>query len=249
MRRLIAILAALLIAPLSSAAQFDQCDQSEAACILDAAWGAALVLPDEKRARLSTAFLEVASLSSEPDILTRWEDRFERSADSLPTYPDYGWETAEPILASYGVEGLIDRAQKRAAPLSFGRADALLAAGKHYQASDPAKAARLNQVLLDMIGPASKFERPLLAHAAAELAMTRCDSDLLERAVARTDAPRNLRYAFWRARIQGDSLGLLGRIRAIDSIEDTRDIRRILDGYRAILELGYCPSDKSAIGE
>ena len=249
MKRLIAVCTALLLAPLSSAAQFDQCDQPEAACILDAAWGAALVLPDEKRSLLADAFLEVANLSADPVIIARWETRFERPADRLRTFPDYGWQTAEPLLNAHGVEGLIDLARQRAAPLSFGRADVLLSAGKHYRQSEPEKAARLNQALLDMMQSASKFEKPSLAHAAAELAMTRCDGDLLARAVALTDAPRNLRYAFWRARVEGNSLSLLSRIRAIDNIEDTRDIRRILDGYRAILELGYCPSDKSAIGE
>ena len=231
---------------LSSAAQ--TCEKSETACLLDAAWSAALVLPDEKRDRLAPQFLELALLSEEPQLLRDWEARFERTAETLQSYPDYGWQTAEPLLQTDGVDGLIARAETRAAPLSFGRADVLLAAGKHFRITNPNAALRLNQALLSISKSASKFERPSLAHAAAELAMARCDKALLEDAIARTDAPRNIRYAFWRARITGDGMSLLPRVRAIDTDEDTREVRRVLNGYRAILELGYCSPMKTEIG-
>ena len=78
--------------------------------------------------------------------------------------------------------------------------------------------------------------------------MIRCDADTLSRAISITESPNSLRYAFWRARIDGTSVGLVNRIRNIGSIDDTREIRRILDGYRAILEHGYCPVSKSEIG-
>ena len=100
-----------------------------------------------------------------------------------------------------------------------------------------------------MLAKASKFEKPNLAHAAAELAMARCDADVLEQALRSTDAPRNLRYAFWRSRITGRDDALLAQVRAIDEDEDTREVRRVLDGYRAILELGYCPVRISQIGD
>ncbi len=231
---------------LSSAAQ--TCEKSETACLLDAAWSAALVLPEDKRDRLAPQFLELAMLSDEPELLRDWEARFERNADTLRPYPDYGWQTAEPLLRTDGVDGLIARAESRAAPLSFGRADVLLAAGKHFRLSNPRSALRLNQALLSIAKSASKFERPSLAHAAAELAMARCDLPLLEDAIARTDAPNSIRYAFWRARIAGDAMSLLPRVRAIDTDEDTREVRRVLNGYRAILELGYCSSVKTEIG-
>ena len=224
------------------------CEKSETACVLDAAWSAALVLPAEKRDRLASQFLELAQLSGDAELLTHWEARFNRPAGNLASYPDYGWQMAEPLLQSEGVDGLIARAETRAAPLNVGRTDVLLAAGKHFQTSDPEIALRLNRALLSISRTASKFERPNLAHAAAELAMVRCDSALLNEAIAKTDAPTSIRYAFWRARVNGSGLSLLPRVRAIETDEDTREVRRVLDGYRAILEFGYCPTLKSEIG-
>ena len=248
MNRFLACLAILLLGAMPASAQPAVCEDPEAACILDAAWGAALLLPEETRARLEPAFLEIAHLSLNAQVLAKWEARFDRKAEHSKTYPDYGWATAEPILASRGVDGLIDLARQRAAPVSVGRADVLLAAGKHFRDTDPQNADRLNQVLFDLMRTASKFEKPVLAHAAAELAMIRCDADTLSRAISITESPNSLRYAFWRARIDGTSVGLVNRIRNIGSIDDTREIRRILDGYRAILEHGYCPVSKSEIG-
>ncbi|MEL7113041.1 MAG: hypothetical protein AAGK93_08905 [Pseudomonadota bacterium] len=242
------LVTALLGFALSFPATAQSCEKSETACLLDAAWSAALVLPIEKRERLAPQFIELAQLSEEPDLQRFWETRFESSATRLAPYPDYGWRTAEPLLEAEGVEGLIARAEARAAPLSFGRADVLLAAGKHFRSSNPAAALRLNQALLSISNSASKFERPSLAHAAAELAMARCDRALLDQAIARTDAPRSIRYAFWQARIAGNGMSLLPRVRDIDMDEDTREVRRVLDGYRAILEYGYCPIVKTEIG-
>ncbi|MCR9268906.1 MAG: hypothetical protein NXH72_02840 [Hyphomonadaceae bacterium] len=238
----------LLGAVISVSAQAQDCDKSETACVLDAAWTAALVLPEEKRTRLAAPFLELALLTDDEALISFWEARFEQSRDIVSTYPDYGWQTAKPLLEAEGVDGLIARAEQRAAPLSFGRTDVLLAAGKHYRISEPDKALRLNRAMLQMMRSASKFERPNLAHAAAELAMARCDAGALSEAMAATDAPDNLRYAFWRARIDGKGQALLPRVRAIDTEDDTREVRRVLDGYRAILEYGYCPARKSEIG-
>jgi hypothetical protein len=225
------------------------CDKAEAACILDAAWTAALVLPEDKRNQLAAPFLELAVLTDDAELVSTWETRFGQSSDIVQTYPDYGWQTAEPLLASGGVDDLITRAEQRQPPLSFGRSDVLLSAGKHYRRSDTAIALRLNQALMSLLRSASAFERPSVAHAAAELAMARCDADLLAEAIAQTDAPNNIRYAFWRARITGDGRSLLSKVRAIDSDEDTREVRRVLDGYRAILEMGYCPTVKTEIGD
>ena len=243
------ILSLFLFIGFSAPTVAQACDKTEAACLLDAAWSAALVLPEDKRDQLAASFLEVAALADEPDLVSTWEARFGQSVDIVQSYPDYGWQTAEPLLASGGVEELITRAEERLAPLSFGRSDVLLSAGKHFRRSDPAIALRLNTALMSLLGSASAFERPSLAHAAAELAMARCDADLLAEATAKTDAPNSIRYAFWRARITGDGMSLLPRVRAIDSDEDTREVRRVLDGYRAILEMGYCPLVKTEIGD
>lgn len=229
-------------------AQPAECAKSETACVLDAAWSAALVLSPEKRDRLELAFLEIATLSGDPKLLSFWESRFERTAQTRKSYPDYGWQKAEPILQESGVDGLIERARNRQAPLSFGRTDALLSAGKRLRLEQPAAAIRLNRTLIDLSRSASNFERPNLAHAATELAMVRCDMTMFREAVALTDAPRNLRYAFWSARIEGGTVGLLNRVRAIDNETDTREVRRVLDGYRAILDFGYCDQSAAAIG-
>lgn len=243
------ILLLFLSVCLSKATVAQACDKSEAACVLDAAWTAALVLPEDKRDQLAAPFLEIAALTDDAELVSIWEARFGKSVDIVQAYPDYGWQTAEPLLASGDVDDLITRAEQRLPPLSFGRSDVLLSAGKHFRLSDPAIALRLNEALLSLLGSASAFERPSLAHAAAELAMARCDADLLAEATVKTDAPNSIRYAFWRARITGDGMSLLSRVRAIDLDEDTREVRRVLDGYRAILEMGYCPTVKTEIGD
>ena len=222
--------------------------RSEASQILEAAWGAALVLPEEKQSRLAPTFLEIAMRSGDEKLVAFWEDRFQRPAPELKSHADYGWQTAEPILQDGGVNALIDLAKRRSAPLSFGRADALLAAGRKLSASRPADARKINDAMLELAGAASSFERPVLSHAAAELAMIRCDVSRFGLAEMSTTAPGNLRYAFWRARIEGNALDLLGRIRAIETDKDTREVRRVLEGYRAIQEFGYCPAPIGKIG-
>lgn len=224
------------------------CEKSEAACVLDATWSAALNLPEDKLARLTPAFLELARDSGEADLLAHWESRLGAHAPVLRSYPDFGWQKAEPLLREGGPARLIQVAKDRDEPLNFGRADALLSAGKRLRDEDPAGAAALNEALLELTRAASAFEKPSLAHAAAELAMVRCDRQLFERALLHTDAPGNLRYVIWRARIDGDVLAWLDRIRAIDSDQDTREVRRVLEGYRAIHEFGYCNARIDPIG-
>ena len=217
MKRLVTLISGLLLgAPQAMAQPFD-CDQTEAACVLDAAWSAALLLPEEKRQRLAGAFLEIASLSGDEAVISKWEDRFDQRASDVPVYADYGWQVAEPILARGGVSALLSLAEQRADPLNFGRADVLLSAGKRLHLTDEAAAETINAAMLTMMGKASTFEKPNLAHAAAELAMARCDAGRLEQALRSTDAPDNLRYAFWRARIEGDAKTLLSEVRAIET--------------------------------
>ena len=249
MIRLIASAFCLIFISVPGQAQQPGCAAPEAGCILDAAWSASLILPDEKRQRLAPAFLEIALNSGDPDLVSSWEARFDQKAQIAAPYPDYGWQKADPIIRARGVDGLIETAVQRRAPLNFGRADALLSAGIRYHVDDRDAAKRLNTALLSMAQSASAFEKPNLAHAAAELAMVRCDLDLFSQAVSLTDAPQNLRYAFWRARVSGGSTELLGRVREIDDDQDTREVRRVLDGYRAIQEFGYCVQSQSSIGD
>ncbi|MEO1323239.1 MAG: hypothetical protein AAFV59_09560 [Pseudomonadota bacterium] len=248
MGRVFLLLLIVMFGQVSVQAQQDDCAKIEAACVLDAAWSAALLLPTEKQRRLGPAFLEIAQLSGDPDLLSYWQSRFGQDLTLPISYPDYGWQKAEPILRSRGIDGLIEAAERRDRPLNTGRSDVLLSAGKRLADEDQTNALKLNHALLALSQSASKFERPVLAHAAAELAMVRCDSELLADAIASTDAPQSLRYAFWKARISGDRKGLLSRVRAIENDSDTRDVRRVLDGYRAILELGYCETETKAIG-
>lgn len=232
----------------AASAQGADCDKSEAACVLDAAWSAALVLPEDKLDRLTPVFLETASASGEADLIARWETRLGGAARPMQTYEDFGWQRAEPLLRDGGVERLIQVARDRVEPLNYGRADALLSAGKRLRNEDAAAARALNDALLDLTRAASSFEKPNLAHATAELAMARCDRERFERALLYTDAPGNLRYAIWRARIDGNVRTLLDRIRAIDTDQDTREVRRVLEGYRAIQEFGYCNARIDPIG-
>lgn len=242
-RWLLAILIGITVLALRPTAQAAPlCTDSETACVLEAAWGAALLLPEEKRARLQPLFLEIATRSGDPVIIKHWHDRWPdaRRASSGDDYPDFGWTKAESILAKEGVDGLIAKARAKQAPLHFGRSDILLSAGKRLLAERPGDAARLNAALIDLSASASDFERPELAHAAAELAMVRCDMQTYERAMARVLTSQNLRYAFWRARIKGDLSDLLSRVRNEADETDTRHVRQVLDGYRAISEYGYC---------
>jgi len=248
MSRLLFVFSFLIVWPGLASAEIPLCEKSETACILDAAWGAALVLPEEKQARLAPAFLEIASGADQPDLLAYWENRLERSASIGQSYPDYGWQKAEPLLREGGVERLIRVAKDRAEPLNFGRSDALLSAGTRLRSDDPEGARALNDALLELTRAASSFEKPNLAHAAVELAMVRCDRTRFEKALLYTDAPGNLRYSIWRARIEGNVLGLLARIRGIDTDQDTREVRRVLEGYRAIQTFGYCDARKDQIG-
>ncbi|MEM9179296.1 MAG: hypothetical protein AAGA89_06275 [Pseudomonadota bacterium] len=233
---------------LPASAQPDICDKSEPACVLDAAWSAGLILPESKRMRLAQDFLEIATLARDPALLSHWEKRFDQRMADTNDYPDYGWQKAAPILRAGGVSQLISVARSRQAPLSFGRSDALLSAGKHLYLSEPHAAEQLNEALLELARAASSFEKPVLAHAAAELAMTRCDMARMNQAIALTDAPHNLRYALWKTRVTGRWGDLLNQIRTIENDDDTRDVRRVLAGYRAILELDYCDQNASAIG-
>ncbi|MDJ0920286.1 MAG: hypothetical protein QNI84_04105 [Henriciella sp.] len=215
----------------------------EAACVLDAVWAAALVLPEEKKDRIASLMVETAGLAS-ADLAQNWADRLGTAAVE-PTRrsaePDFGWRHARNVLQQEGLEGLLTAARAKRAPLNFGRAEILLAAGQHFVSTEPAKARRVNEALASLARSASGFEQPSLAHAALELAMYRCDQAMFQQVLSLTDNPDSLRYAFWSARLSGGVGRLLDRVRSEADDEDTRHVRQALDGYRAILEHGYCP--------
>ncbi len=221
-----------------------QADLTSGDEVLEAAWGAALVLPDEKQARLKPFFVSMAARSGGETLMRQWAQKLSSDETSVTeggdTYPDFGWTHASGVIGAYGVDGLIRFAREKREPLHFGRADILLAAGKRLVSSDAEAATRINAALFDMITGASAFETPDLANAATELAMYRCHLEDFDRARAKTSAPNNLRYAFWRARMSGYPPGLTARITNEADSEDTRHVRQVLDGYRTILELGYC---------
>ena len=229
--------------PLSARAE-PACSQSELSCVLEAAWSAALVLPDEKQARIKPLIVTMAARAGDPELMQFWAEKLSEepvtNTEETDDYPDFGWSNAQKVLGSYGVDGLIKFAREKRAPLHYGRGDILLAAGKRLLEDEPEQAKRLNTALFDLAGTASDFEKPELANAAAELAMHRCDVEHFDRATALTLAPNNMRYAFWRARMTGNSGALAERIRTEADEEDTRHVRQVLDGYRAIVELGYC---------
>jgi len=234
------------LAPLASAPPPCQ-QQSELTCVLEASWQAALVLPDEKKERMAQLIYDTAEELGDAEttkVIARRVNAAssKQQARSKTVYPDYGWQMAEPILAARGVSGLINDARKPQSSGLFAPADALLSAAKHLLPDAPDNAAKINAALLELIPSASAFEKPAFAHAAAELAMVRCDLSLFDRAARLTDAPKSLRYSMWRARISGNALSLLDRIRSDADEEDTRHVRQVLDGYREIATRGYCPA-------
>lgn len=217
--RSIVILALICAAPLWGNAQADRGDEGEA--VIAALKGAVFALPAPKRARAQKV---IEDFQSGPSL----------------SNDDFGWEKARPILMSGGVDELIAQASNPNGPLRYAKADALLSAGARLRETDQDGAQRLNQALLDMADRADDFERPIYAHAAAELAMLRCDSDLFERAIGRVSAPESLRYGFWRGRLEGGVDDLIPLIEEQASDEDTRHIRQVIDGYGPIALYGYC---------
>lgn len=240
----------MCVAALATLPAFGQglpgCNKSELACVLDAAWAAALVLPAEKQNRLKPVFVTVAARGGDPALMQAWANRLGsppvHNPEDPDDYIDFGWQRADKVLSSYGVEGLIRYARERREPLHVGRGDTLLSAGKHLYRRDLAGAAQINRALLDIQASASDFEAPDLADAAAELAMYRCDLRLFDEAVASLPRPATMRHAFWRGRITGDVSDLLGRVVDQADTSDTRHVRQVLDGYSTIIRLGYCQS-------
>lgn len=215
--------------------------------MLEAAWSAAGRLGADKRERLKPVFLETTSAGSDPALEASWRQRLGNTRPP-PKTPDYARQQAEAAIAQHGWAGFLRQAQMGQAPLNIGRPEIMAAAVDLA----PDSAQRL--VLIDMMfgfagapKPGSRdrispddFERATFAHLLAEQMMKDCRLNDFRRARGLTSAPDSIRYALWQARIEGGAGALADRIRAGDGTDDTRHVRQALEGYGAILRLGYC---------
>jgi hypothetical protein len=222
--------------------------KSEAACTLEAAWTAAEALPEKKQARLKPLFAPLALMLTDPEARAVWDARLgETGIDLAGT--DYVRQTAETAIREYGWETFLQRARDGLAPLHMGRPEIMGAAIE--LAPDTKQRARLIEMMFSLAGtPDSRmisgisvnaFERADFGHVLAERMMRDCRLAEFDRALALTAAPESLRYALWRARITGGAGALAPDIRAGDGTDDTSHVRQALEGYGAILSLGYCP--------
>ncbi|WP_396272695.1 hypothetical protein [Hyphomonas sp.] len=222
--------------------------KDEAACMLEAAWTAAEALPEQKQARLKPLFGPLALQLTDPKVRAVWNARLgETGIDAAGT--DYVRQTAETAIREYGWEMFLQRARDGLAPLHTGRPEIMGAAIE--LAPDTKQRARLIEMMFSLAGTAdirkisgisvNAFERADFGHVLAERMMRDCRLAEFDRAVALTAAPASLRYALWRARIRGGAGALAPDIRAGDGSDDTSHVRQALEGYGAILSLGYCP--------
>lgn len=220
----------------------------EAACMLEAAWTAAEALPEKKQARLEPLFAPLALKLTDPKDRAVWDARLgETGIDLAGT--DYVRQTAETAIRDYGWETFLQRAREGLAPLHMGRPEIMGAAID--LAPDTKQRARLIEMMFSLAAaPDSRmisgisvnaFERADFGHVLAEQMMRDCRLAEFDRALALTAAPDALRYALWRARITGGAGVLAPDIRAGDGTDDTSHVRQALEGYGAILSLGYCP--------
>ncbi len=250
MIRAAAFVILMALAPLAGAsAQGAACQaKNEAPCMLEAAWTAQEALPENKQARLKPLFAALALNLTDPRARAVWNARLgETSIDAAGT--DYVRQTAETAIREYGWEAFLQRARDGLAPLHMGRPEIMGAAIE--LAPDTKQRARLIEMMFSLAGrPDSRrtsgisvnaFERADFGHVLAERMMRDCKLPGFDRAVAMTSAPDALRYALWRARITGGAGALAPDIRAGDGSDDTSHVRQALEGYGAIMSLGYCP--------
>lgn len=215
--------------------------------MLDAAWSAALLLPPEKLERVKPLFVVPALKLSGAEAKARWDARLGETEVEMP-YEDYVRRTAETVVRETGWEGFVRLARDGAAPLHMGRPEIMAAAIEF--APDSQQRARLIEMMFFLAGApdtaargsinADDFERADFGHVLAERMMRDCRLAEFDRAVALTAAPDALRYRLWRARITGGAGQLAGDIRAGGGTEDSSHVRQALEGYGAVLSLGYC---------
>lgn len=235
-----------LMAPVALAQGACPAGQGEAACMLDAAWTAAQDLPDKKRERLKQLFVPLALKLTDPKARAVWDARLGEIGVDVEGV-DYVRQTAETAVREYGWEGFLQRAQAGLAPLHMGRPEIMGAA--IALAPDAKQRARLVQMMFELAGTPSRsakasmqdFERGDFGHVLAERMMRDCKLAEFDRAVALTAVPDALIYQLWRSRITGGAGGLADEIRTGEGRDDTSHVRQALEGYGAVMGLGYCP--------
>lgn len=218
----------------------------ETPCMLEAIWSAAEQLPEKKQDRVKPLFAPLALKLTDPKAKAVWQRRLGDVALDVEG-TDYVRLTAETAVREYGWEGFLGRARDGLAPLHMGRPEIMGAAIEF--APDAKQRARIIEMMFSLAGSADSrtisgisvnaFERADFGHVLAERMMRSCDLKAFDRAVALTAAPESLRYALWRARITGGAGALADDIRA-GSSEDTSHVRQALEGYGAVMALGYC---------
>lgn len=236
-----------LLAALPALAQPCPPGKDEAACMLEAAWQASETLPEMKQDRLRAAFVQPVSFLTGSDTRAVWKDRL-RNVAMEPASGDFARTQAEAAIAAYGWQGFLQRARDGAAPLHMGRPEIMAAAVS--LAPDAGERKKLISLMAQLAGasdsrkvsgiPLDSFERADFGHVLAERAMRDCDLAAFDRAASLTTAPDALRYRLWRARITGGAGSLADAVREGDGSTDTRHVRQALEGYGAILALGYC---------
>jgi len=219
----------------------------EAACLLDAAWTSALLLPPEKLERVKPLFAPLALQLKDKAARASWDRRLGDVPVDMAE-EDYVRRTAETAVREYGWEGFLQRAREGAAPLQMGRPEIMAAAAEF--APDSKQRARLIELMFALAGTPDgrqvsgisldAFERADFGHVLAERMMRDCKLAGFDRAVALTAAPDALRYKLWRARITGNAGALAQDIRAGDAAGDTSHVRQALEGIAPLLSLGYC---------
>mgnify|MGYP005752311585 CR=1 FL=1 len=234
--------------PAGMAMQADCSGPAEASCMLDAAWQAAGLLPQDKQARLKPAFAEITRGLKDASLASKWQMRLGETPAPQPA-PDFARRQAEAAIAEFGWEGFFQKARLGEAPLNIGRPEIMGAA------IDMAPNAMERLRLIDMMfsfagvpkpgtmGQFSRddFERASFAHVLAEQMMRDCKLDEFDRARDRTAAPESIRYELWRTRITGGAGTLAPKIRQGDGSDDTTFVRHVLEGYGPVLRQGYCP--------
>lgn len=219
--------------------------EAETGCLLQAIGDAMSAFPADKQERLKPVFLDTVALSGDAALLAEWQERLGGVAAPRQDYPDYARGQAEAVLQEAGWDGFLQQARAGLPPFNIGRPELMAAAAR--LSPDPATRERVTAAMFDLAGPPDRsagpmenFERGDFGHLLAELAMEDCNLAAFDQALPLTLDPGGLRYAFWRARMTGAAGALAARVRSENTGNDTRYVREALDGYGAILRLGYC---------